>query len=197
MGEVLKESLIIEANGLNVKAFIVENLPKDLIYYKTKKLMPLDEYSERLVPCFTVDEAGHKHTTGELVDALLPGIALDGAGSGAFIFDLFSDDSISALRRIDDHIKETIKDPDLKPSRQPYAQVYLDKNSPPKAYQTIIKVKLPDPVSPPTVPTVEQVRSLPEFKARKPMTEEQKEAARTRMAMARAKKAQKATPPQV
>ena len=70
MGEVIKEALIIETNGLRVKAFIVENLPKEMIYRKTKRLMPLEEYSERLVPCFTIDEHNKKTPTGELVDEL-------------------------------------------------------------------------------------------------------------------------------
>ena len=190
MGDTLKEVLIIEANGLRVKAFIVENLPKEFLYHKTKKLMPIEEYSERLVPCFTRDEQGIKHPTGEMTDALNPGITEDGAGSGGFIFDLFSDDSMSSLRRIDKYLEDTIKDPALRPSREPYAQVPLDQNSSPKAYNTIIRVKLPVPTSPPVAPTTELDRvALPVAKVRKPMSEEQKAAARDRMAAARAKRA--------
>jgi hypothetical protein len=192
MGEVIKEALIIEANGLMVKAFVVENLPKNLLYYKTKKLMPIEDFSERLVPCFTIDEHGRKNPTGEMVDALNPGITMDGAGSGGFIFDLFSDDSITALKKIDEHIHNTIKDVELRPARQPYAQVWMDKASYPKPYNQIIRVRLPEAVSPPVVPTTEQLTvAVPVAKVRKPMTEEQREAARARMAAARAKKASK------
>ena len=192
MGEVIKETLVIEANGLMVKAFVVENLPKNLIYYKTKKLMPIEDFSERLVPCFTIDEHGRKNPTGEMVDALNPGITQDGAGSGGFIFDLFSDDSITALRKIDEHIHNTIKDVELRPARQPYAAVWMDKNSYPKPYSQIIRVRLPEPVSPPVVPTTEQAVAVPVAKVRKPMTEEQKQAARARMAAARAKRVKQA-----
>lgn len=195
MGEVIKEALIIEANGLRVKAFIVENLPKELLYHKTKKLMPLDEYSERLVPCFTVDAQGHKHPTGELCDELNSGITPDGSGSGGFIFDLFSDDSMTALRRIDKYLEDHISDPAMRPGRQAYAQVPMDPKSNPKPYSQIIRVRLPEPLSPPTIPVVEEARAAEPVsvkKARKPMTEEQKIAARNRMAAARAKKAQQA-----
>ena len=108
MKEVIKEALIIESNGLSTKCFIVENLPKDLIYHRAKKLMPMDEYSERLVPAFTIDEkTGKKVPTGELVDELNSGIELDGAGSGAFIFQMYSDDSVQRLKAIDKYIEDT------------------------------------------------------------------------------------------
>lgn len=190
--EVIKEVLIIEANGLRVKAFIVENLPKELVYHKTKKLMPLDEYSERLVPCFEIDANGKKRPTGELVDALNPGITEDGAGSGGLVFDLFSDDSIQALRRIDKYLEDQIKDPAFRPARQPYAQVPMDPKSPPKPYSQIVRVRLPEPPSPPTIPVVEEARAVPEVapKTKRVYTEEQKKAMRDRMAAARAKKAQ-------
>ncbi len=190
MGEVIKEALIIESNGLRTSCFVVENLPKDLIYHKAKKLQPLDEYSERLVPCFTTDEHGKKHPTGELMDEFNPGIALDGAGSGAFIFHLDTDDSVQALKRIDAYIANHISDPMQRPNRIPYAQQPGERNSAPRAYNTIVRVKLPAPVSPPTVPTVEQDRPslVTSVKVRKPLTEEQKAAARTRLAAARAKK---------
>jgi len=58
--DIIKEALIIEANGLKVNAFVVENLPKKFIYQKTKKMMPLDEYSERLVPAFVINENNKK-----------------------------------------------------------------------------------------------------------------------------------------
>lgn len=187
MGEVIKEALLIESNGLRTTCFIVENLPKDLIYHKTKKLQPLDEYSERLVPCFTVDEHGKKHPTGELVDELNSGIEMDGAGSGAFIFTKDTDDSVQTLKRVDEYIKNHISDPMLRPDRIPYAQQPGERNSAPRAYSTIIRVKLPAPVSPPAAPTVEQAGALPAKKKRE-FTELQKAAMRQRMKFAREKK---------
>lgn len=198
MGEVIKEALLIESNGLRTSCFIVENLPKDLIYHKAKQVQPLDEYSERLVPCFTVDEHGKKIPTGEMVDEFNPGVTLDGAGSGAFIFHLDTDDSVQALKRVDEYIKNHISDPMLRPDRVPYAQQPGERNSAPKAYHTIIRVKLPAPASPPTVPTVEQDRPslVTSVKVRKPLTEEQKAAARERLVAARAKKVSNSIAPQ-
>src|SRR5438067_1843885 len=112
--EVINEALIIDSNGLRTSCFIVENIPKELLYHKTKKVMPMDEYSERLVPAFTVDEHGKRHPTGEMVDALNSGIEMDGAGSGAYVFTHDTDDAIQALKRIDEYIKTTIKDPALR-----------------------------------------------------------------------------------
>ena len=185
MGEVIKEALIIESNGLRTSCFIVENLPWELVYHKAQKLMPMDEYSERMVPAFTLDEQGKRHPTGELIDELHSGIEIDGAGSGAFVFPMSTDDSVQALKRVDKHIEDTIKDPALRPARIPYAQQPMSPSSGPRPYHAIIRVKLPEPVSPPVVPTTEQVRSALPVKVRKPMTEEQKAAARERMAKAR------------
>lgn len=189
MAEVIKEALIIEATGLHPTCFIVENLPKELVYHKTKKLQPLDEYSERLVPAFTVDENGKKHPTGEMVDELNSGIEIDGAGTGAFVFQLDTDDSVQALKRIDEYLKSHISDPALRPGRIPYAAQPGMGTSSPRAYTTIVRVKLPEPASPPVVPTTEQVSSSPVVsKPKRVFTEEQKAVMRERMRLAREKK---------
>lgn len=187
--ETIKEALIIESNGLRTNCFVVENLPKRLVYQKTKKLMPMDEYSERMVPAFTIDENGKRHATGELEDTLLPGIELDGAGSGAFIFQLGNDDSEVRLAAIDEHIKKNVNDPALRFERIPYAQQPGVPSSAPKAYSQIPKVRLPEPASPPATPVVEQAQVAPSFKPRRAMTEEAKAKLRDNLAKARAKKA--------
>jgi hypothetical protein len=184
MGEVINEALLIESNGLRTTCFIVENIPKDLLYHKTKKLQPLDEYSERLVPCFTLDAQGKKHATGELIDELNFGIEKDGAGSGAYVFSLDTDDSVQALKRVDEYIKNHISDPMLRPNRIPYAQQPGERNSAPKAYSSIIRVQLPKPVSPPVVPTTEQAGAVP-VRIKHEYTEEQRAAMRVRMKHAR------------
>jgi hypothetical protein len=189
--EVIKEALIIEANGLKVNAFIVENLPKKFIYQKAKKMMPLDEYSERLVPAFYKNERGEKVQTGELVDELQPGIESDGAGSGGFIFMIGSDDSMVRLREIDKHIEELIKDPALRYKREPYAAQPGSPSSNPKPYNQIIRVRLPSPASPPNVPTLEQAGAL-SARPKKVKTPEQIAAMRARLEKARAARAAKA-----
>lgn len=74
--EYLSDVLIIEQNGLKPTCFIVDNLPKYLLYQRTKKLMPMQEYSERMVPAFRVDEHGKHVPTGEMEDTLQPGVEL-------------------------------------------------------------------------------------------------------------------------
>ncbi len=179
MNEVLKEVLLISSNGLRVTCVVIENLPKKFLFHKTKKLMPLEEYSDRLVPAFTIDlETGKNVPTGEMVDEILPGVTLDGAGSGGFIFDSFSDDAIQRLRAIEEHVNNTISDPAKRIQWVPYAQRPGDIQSAPRAYSTILRVSLPQPVSPSTaLPAVGQVAghpNLPAKKERKPMTEEHK-----------------------
>lgn len=191
--DVIKEALIIEEDGLRTSCFIVENLPKHFIYHKTKKLMPLEEYSERLVPVFKINERGEKVPTGELVDELNSGIELDGAGSGGFIFSSGTDDSVQRLKAIDEHIERTITDPMLRHKRVPYAQQPGSTMSGPKPYNSIVRVRLPELASPPVAPTTEQAAAAPAVlpvKVKKPLTEEQLAKKRENMAKARAKKVQ-------
>lgn len=190
--ELLKEVLIIEANGLKPTCFIVENLPKDLLFHKTKKLMQIDEYSERLVPAFVINEEGKKVPTGEMVDTLLSGIIFDPAGSGGYIFTRDTDDSIQALKKLDRYIEEKITNPALKPKRIPYAAIPGDTKSYPRPYNTIIRVRLPVPVSPPEAPTSEQAGALP-ARPKKVKTPEQVAAMKARLEKARAARAAKIT----
>lgn len=191
--ELIKEALIIESNGLRTSCFIVENLPKDLLYHKAKKLQPMDEYSERLVPAFTLDENGKRHPTGEMIDELHPGIVMDGAGSGAFVFTMETDDSVQRLKAIDRHIEDTIKDPNLKPKRIPYASQPGVTMSAPVAYSQIVRVRLPDLASPHAAPTAESAGTL-SAKPKRVLTPEQKQAYADRLAKARAAKAAKQQP---
>lgn len=190
--EVLKEVLLIASNGLRVNCAIIENLPKRLVYHKTKKLMPLEEYSDRLVPAFEINEAGKKVPTGEMVDELLPGITFDGAGSGGLIFDSFYDDSVQRLRAIEEYVNATILDPEKRIKWVPYAQRPGDTQSSPRAFSTVPRVHLPEPESPsvalPAAAPVAVDTNLPEpQKVRKPMSEEHK--AKLREALARAREA--------
>lgn len=189
--ETLKEALVIESNGMRTSCFIVENVPKSFFYTKAKKVMPMEEYSERLVPAFTLDANGKRVPTGEMVDELHPGIKIDGAGSGAFVFPMDTDDSQQRLKALDKYIDDMIKDPSQKPKRVPYAQMPGSRSSAPKPYSQIIRVKLPAPASPPAVPTAEQGGASPTLVAkkkriRKPMTDEQRAAMIARLEKARA-----------
>lgn len=186
MGEIIQEVLLIESNGMNTKCLIVENLPKELLYYKTKKLMPMDEYSERLVPAFTLDEDGKRKPTGEMVDALLPGLEVDGAGSNGIIFPAGSNDANIRFKAILEHINKVVKDPDLRFAPVHYAQQPGSPSSAPKPYAKIPRVKLPLPDSPPDVPTSDRVKDL--TPAKRVMSEEAKARLRINLAKARAAK---------
>jgi hypothetical protein len=192
MNDVIKEALLIDANGLKTTCTVIENLPKTLVYHKAKKLMPKEEYSEQLVPAFVYDENGKRVPTGEMVDELHPGIVMDGAGSGAFVFERGSDDSRERMKAIVEHVNDTVKDPDLRIKWVPYAAQPGNKNSNPRSISSIPRVHLLEPVISPsaTLPVAAPVEVRPTFKKeRKPMSEEHK--AKLRAALAAAREAKK------
>lgn len=190
--DVVKEALLIKANGVFVFCTIVENLPKKFLFRKTAKLMQIEPYEDRMVPAFSVDEKGKKTPTGELVDELQGAIQMDGAGSGAFVFDLHSDEAGKRVQAIEEYVNSIIKDPELRIKWQPYAQRFKEASSSPVAYNSILRVRLPSPVSPSVAtPLVTgQAEAHPESKkkVRKPMTEEHKQKLRDALAKARALK---------
>lgn len=152
--EYLSDVLVIEANGLKPTCFILDNLPKRFLYQRTKKLMPMQEYSERMVPAFTVDENGRHVPTGEMEDTLQSGVELSQSGDGAYLFDPSYSESKNRLQQIDEFIKDKITDPE-KRKRVPYAAQPGLRSSAPVARHTIPHVVLPAP-SPETVPPVSE-----------------------------------------
>lgn len=150
--EYLSDVLIIESAGLRPTCFILDNLPKRLLFQRTKKLMPMQEYSERMVPAFTVDEHGKHIPTHEMEDSLQPGVEISGSGDGAFLFFPGYGESKNRLTMIDEYIKDHIADPE-KRKRVPYAAQPGLRNSAPIARHQIPHVVLPTP-SPITVPPV-------------------------------------------
>jgi hypothetical protein len=186
--ETVNEVLIIEENGMRTSCFIVENMPYNLVYHKVKKLMPIEEYSDRLVPAFTIDLNGKRVPTGEMVDELLPGLHLDGAGSGGLICHRGNTEDETRLAAIDAHIEQTITNPALRYKRVPYAANPGDPQSYPRPRNLMPRVRLPIPDSPPTVPTVDQGGSLAPKKSLSP---EHLAKLKENAAKARAAKAQK------
>lgn len=148
--EVISDVLIIESTGLRPTCFIVDNLPKHYLYQKTKKLMPFEEYSERMVPAFEVDEHGKKIPTGELEDTLQPGVEMSQSGDNAYLFFPEYSEAKNRLQQIDEYIKAHIVDPE-KRKRVPYAAQPGLRNSAPVARHNIPRVVLPAP-SPKAVP---------------------------------------------
>lgn len=152
--EYLSDVLIIESTG-KPQCFIVDNLPKHFLYQRTKKLMPMQEYSERMVPCFTVDEHGKHIPTGEMEDTLQPGVELSQSGDGAYLFSPGYNESRDRLRQIDEYITQNVADP-AKRRRVNYAAQPNLMSSAPVARHTIPHVVLPAP-SPKAVPPASEV----------------------------------------
>ncbi len=148
--EYLSDVLIIEALGRMPTCHIVDNLPKHLLYQRTKKLMPMQEYSERMVPCFKVDEHGKHVPTGEMEDTLQPGVEMSQSGDGAYVFYPNLSESKSRLLMIDEYIRQHVQDPE-KRKRIPYALQPGLLTSSPKSRHQIPHVELPAPTTVPPV----------------------------------------------
>ena len=197
--EVLKNVLIKEVDGSKTgdKVFIVDNLPKTLLYHKvTKRVIdPNSPTGDRLVPEYTLTANGQRIPTGVKVDELLPGIEFSQTGDGAFCFFTQYLEAQYRLKDIDSYIKSVMPVSERIPMRESYALQPGVMTSGTRPINTLPRVALPEPVSPPVEQTVQAGAPSPvseaavkERKPRKPMTEEQKAAARERLALARAKK---------
>lgn len=199
--EVLKNILIKEVDGSSIgdKVVYIDNLPKSLIYRKALKLMvDYTNPQQNLVPEFNLDDKGRKIPTNATFDELLPGIELSQTGDEAFVFFISQNEAKARLMDIDRYIQANMPVAERVQPRIPYSSQPGVMTAAPRPLSQIPRVVLPEPVSPP-VKTVQAVASSPVIpvapavvekpkKVRKPMTEEQKEAARQRMAVARASK---------
>lgn len=197
--EVLKNVLIKEIDGgrNGDKVFYVDNLPKSLLYTKAIKrvLDPDSPTGDRLVPEYTIKD-GLRVPTGAMVDELHPGIEMSQNGDGAYCFFTMLLEAQYRLKDIDNYIQANVPVAERVPVREYYAAQPGHMNSQPRPLHTLPRVVLPEPVSPPAkaeqtsgTPSVASDVSVKTRKPRKPMTEEQKNAARERLAKARAIKA--------
>ena len=152
--EYLTDVLIIEATN-KPSCFIIDNLPKHFLFQRTKKLMPMQEYSERMVPAFTIDEYGKHVPTGEMEDTLQPGVEISQSGDGAYLFSPGYNESRDRLRQIDEYIAVHIQDP-AKRRRVLYAAQPALMSSAPIPRHQIPHVVLPAP-SPKAVPPAFEV----------------------------------------
>lgn len=183
--EELKEVFIKELHESGIDhVFYVENLPKRLIYRQVPKMVQRidrDGYSDGTM---VVDPSG------ELVDGLLEGLELSQSGDGAIVFPMNREPARFALQAIDAFIAGTLPRDVVLPRRVPYPMDPTSSQSGPRMRSQIPTVVLPasrvetSQVSP-------EVKSSLEKPTRK-LTEAQKQAARERMARARAIKAQQA-----
>lgn len=195
--EVLKDVLIKEVDGSRAgdKVFYVDNLPKTLLYRKAiaRMIDPNSPTGDRLVPEYTLAQNGQRVNTGRTIDELLPGIEFSQTGDGAYCFFTQYLEAQMRLKDIDNYIKSVMPIAERIAAREPYALQPGVMSSGPRPLHTLPRVVLPEPVSPPAQAEQAGTPSVaPVKKTRKPMTEEQKQAARERLARARElKKAQK------
>lgn len=200
--EFLKNVLIKEVDGgkNGDKVVFVDNLPKSFLYKKAIKLMvDYRNPQQNLVPEFT-EQNGRAIPTGATVDELLPGIEISQTGDEAFVFFVNNNESRMRLEDIDRYIQGNMPVTERIQPRVWYSSQPGVMTAHTRPLNQIPRVILPEPVSPPvrTVQVAESssvIQSAPVAKVkkpRKPMTEEQKAAARQRMAVARATKAAKA-----
>lgn len=197
--EVLKNVLIKEVDGsrLGDKVFIIDNLPKSLLYKQAIKLMvDFTTPQQNLVPEFQLDERGRKIPTGAKTDELLPGIELSQTGDGGYVFFVQNNEGKMRLADIDRYLQATMPVSERVPVRIPYSSQPGTLSASPRPLDQLPRVVLPAPVSPPSKDVQAAAPSpssspLVAPKQRKPMTEEQKAAARERLNKARAAKAEK------
>lgn len=196
MDTILKDVLIKEAAGVD-KVFIVDNLPKDLLYHKELKLI-IDHTTpqQNLVPEFTLDEKGRKIPTGALAEVLRPGIELSQTGDGAYVFHTDYNEAAERLAAIDRYIEKVVPQAERVPERVSYAAQRGLMSSNPIPRHLIPRVVLPVLVSPPAVEAAQvpapRAISIPEAPAnRRIMTDEQKQKMKEGRERAKAAKAEK------
>lgn len=183
MEEVIKEVFIkeIHESGIDM-VYYVQNLPKRLIYQKVPKMV--QRYDRDGYTDGTIVPDG----SGEKVDGLLDGLEYSQNGDGAINFPMVRETARQALRAIDAFIAGTLPRDIVLPKRVPYPNDPTDKRSMPKNRSLIPTVELP--VSRVELAKVSLEASASPSKSTRTMTAEQKEAARERLARARAIKKQ-------
>lgn len=217
--EYLKNILIKEAIGAD-KVFIVDNLPKSLLYETVQKMVLVpthavdySRYEPKEVKAYIIrdeempDEPRNRKLTGEMTDQLLPGIEKSMTGDNGFVFHMEFNEAKERLKAIDAYIRQTLPPLAQVPSRISYAAQAGSFSSPPKPLNQLPRVVLPvaEPVSPPAFavqisapapvqPTIQALAPIRRTRKVRVWTDEQRKAAGDRMRSARmAKLAQQQT----
>ncbi len=181
MEELLKEVLIKELHESGIDmVFYVQNLPKKFIYHKVPKMVQKYDRDGYTDGTLVVDP------DGELVDGLLDGLEVSLNGDDSIVFPMGRETAKNAMFAIDAFIAGTLPRDVVLPRRVAYPLDPTNALSTPKTRSLIPTVVLP-------ALRAETNQVSPEVKASldKPartLTAEQKEAARARMARARAVK---------
>lgn len=182
MGELLPEVFIKELHESGVdQVYYVQNLPKKFIYHKVPKMVTRYDRDGYTDGTQVVDPSG------ELVDGLLDGLEFSQNGDNSIVFPMMRETARHALAAIDAYIAGTLPRDVVIPRRVDYPLDKTNSRSYPKTRNLIPTVVLP--VSREVLAEVSPVANAAPSKPSRTLTKEQKEAARERMARARAVKA--------
>lgn len=160
--EYMSDVLIKEAGGID-KVFLVDNLPKELLYRQAKRLVfvprhavDYDPHFPKVVEAYELrdpdmpDEPRNRRLTHEMGDELLPGIEASQTADGGFVFFTNLHESRMRLEAIDSYIKRVLGPLAPLPERVEYSSVKGSFMAPPKYRHELPRVALPGPVSPPS-----------------------------------------------
>lgn len=158
--EYLKDVLIKESKGVDY-VFIVDNLPKELLFTRVLKTVFVPNHAVDFTPdrpkvsaAYTLrdpdapDEPKNRKLTGEMVDQLLEGIEKSPTGDGGFVFFDSNIQSRQRLVEIDAYIRKCLPVGAAITQRVPYAAVKGSMISGPKPLADLPRVELPGPASP-------------------------------------------------
>ncbi len=192
--ELLKNVLIKEVTGHKNGDLVVyiDNLPKTLLYRSTRKMV-IDhddpQNRQNLVPEYEMVN-GRRILTGAMMDELLPGIERSQTGDESYVFFIHYNEAKARLGDIDRFCRSNVPVAERLQERIWYSAQPGVTSAGTIPLHAIPRVVLPGLVSPPEAKASVQVEAhtaaLPAKKERKPMTEAQKDAARERLARARA-----------
>lgn len=182
MEELLQEVFIKELHESGVdRVYYVQNLPKRFIYHKVPKMVVRYDRDGYTDGTMAVDPEGGKE------DGLLDGLELSQNGDNSIVFPMMRETARAALKAIDAYISGTLPRDVVIPTRVDYPLDRTDSRSAPKSRNLIPTVILP--VSREVLAEVSPEAKTSPSKPSRTLTNEQKEAARERMARARAVKA--------
>lgn len=181
MEEILQEVFIKELHESGIdQVFIVKNLPSKFIYRRVPKMVQRVDRDGYVDGTVVVDKSG------EMVDALLEGLDHSQNGDGSIVFPMGFEHVRNALKAIDAYISGTLPRDVVIPRRVAYPQDPSNSRSMPLFRSQIPVVELP--VSRAVPSQVSPVAQAAPEKPARTLTEAQKQAARERLALARARK---------
>lgn len=182
MVELLEEVFIKEQHESGIdRVFIVKNLPKHLIYRKVPKMVQRYDRDGYTDGTLTVDPSG------ETIDGLKEGLEASQSGDGSILFLMGRAPGKAAMEAVDAYITGTLPRDVVVPKRVNYPMDPTDSRSMPKPKSLIPVVELPKSKAelPPVSPEAQASPVEPAPIKKRQLTEQQREAARERLARAR------------